>query len=88
MIKTTIQITNACGVGLRASLDLLQVVQVSKSSVLFSCGDRTSNGLDIVSITYLCACNLSTVNIEVDGEDEKETMDKLMETFNSFITKY
>ncbi len=79
MIKTTITISNKLGLHARASAKLTKLAGSFSSDVYLSRNNRRVNAKSIMGVMMLAAGLGSTVEIEIDGEDETAAMAALRE---------
>lgn len=78
-----VQVKNAMGIHTRPATVIVQILQNSKSDVMFTHKKSTINAKSILSILMLCAQRNSKITITVEGEDAEMTMDKLVEAFEN-----
>lgn len=77
MIQSSIQISNKLGLHARASAKLTKLAGSFKSEVHLSRNGRRVNAKSIMGVMMLAAGLGTTVEIEVDGEDEAAAMEAL-----------
>jgi phosphocarrier protein len=83
MIKTQIEIINKLGLHARASSKFTQLATMFKSEVWLARNQRRVNGKSIMGVMMLAAAKGSTVELEVNGEDEQSAMDALVALINN-----
>ena len=74
MQQKEIEIINKLGLHARASAKLTQAASGFKSDVFLTRNGRRVNAKSIMGVMMLAASRGSTVNVEVDGEDEEHAM--------------
>ncbi len=82
MIKTTITISNKLGLHARASAKLTKLAASYKSEVFMSRNGRRVNAKSIMGVMMLAAGLGCEVEIETQGEDEREAMDAIVALIN------
>ena len=78
MIKTRTTISTKLGLHARASAKLTKLAGSFPCDVWMSRGDRRVNAKSIMGVMMLAAGIGTTVEIETDGEREKEASDALL----------
>jgi phosphocarrier protein HPr len=81
MIKRDIKVVNKLGLHARASAKLTQLASSFKSAVWISRNGRRVNAKSIMGVMMLAAGLGSTVEIEVDGEDEDSAIEAVTKLF-------
>lgn len=74
MQQKEIEIINKLGLHARASAKLTQAASGFKSNVFLTRNGRRVNAKSIMGVMMLAASRGSTVNVEVEGEDEENAM--------------
>ena len=74
MQQKEIEIVNKLGLHARASAKLTQAASGFKSDVFLARNGRRVNAKSIMGVMMLAAARGSTVNIEIEGEDEALAM--------------
>ena len=74
MQQKEIEIINKLGLHARASAKLTQAASAFKSEVFLARNGRRVNAKSIMGVMMLAAARGSTVNIEIEGEDEERAM--------------
>jgi len=72
-----------CGLHLRPAASLVRVAREFRSTILIRCGDRVSDLRSILGIIALCATLGTTVDIEVNGDDEQAATDAVERVFSA-----
>lgn len=83
MIEQEIEIINKLGLHARASAKLTQLAAKFKSEVWMTRNKRRVNAKSIMGVMMLAAGKGSKVVLEVEGVDEKECFDALLELINN-----
>ncbi|MBS4163719.1 Phosphocarrier protein HPr [Candidatus Protochlamydia amoebophila] len=78
-----VQVKNSMGLHTRPATTIVKLLQNCKSDVYFTHKQETINAKSILSILMLAARKNSKITIAVEGEDANDTMDKLIEAFES-----
>jgi phosphocarrier protein HPr len=82
MIKASISISNKLGLHARASAKLTKLAGTFQSEVFMTRNDRRINAKSIMGVMMLAAGLGSTVELEVDGPDERAAMDAIAALIN------
>jgi len=78
MLQQTVTIINKLGLHARAASRLVETAQTYSSNITISQGSSQANGKSIMALLVLAApCN-TTLELNVDGEDEVEAMHALV----------
>lgn len=83
MIKTQVDIINKLGLHARASSKFTQLATTFKSEIWLARNQRRVNGKSIMGVMMLAAGKGSTVELEVNGEDEQKASDALIALINN-----
>lgn len=83
MIQKEILIQNKLGLHARPAALFVQTASKFKSDVYVSRNDHEVNGKSIMGVMMLAAEKGSTLTLTVNGEDEKEAMDALIDLINN-----
>ena len=78
MIKATTRINNKLGLHARASAKLTKLAGSFRSEVFLSRNGRRVNAKSIMGVMMLAAGMGTEVEIETEGEDERQAMDALI----------
>ena len=78
MIKETTTIINKLGLHARASAKLTKMAGSFPCEVFMSRGERRINAKSIMGVMMLAAGLGSEIELETDGEREREAMDALL----------
>jgi phosphocarrier protein len=79
MIQQDVEIINKLGLHARASAKLTQLAAKFKSEVWMTRNKRRVNAKSIMGVMMLAAGKGAVVNLEVEGVDEKECFDALLQ---------
>ena len=82
MIRTTVTISNKLGLHARASAKLTKLAGTFASEVFMSRNGRRVNAKSIMGVMMLAAGIGTEVEIETDGDDERQAMDALLALVN------
>lgn len=80
MLQTKVTVPWAEGLHLRQAMRLVRAAQKFHSRMSARCGSRRADMRSVVSLLALCATLGTTLDIEVNGDDEQEaaqTVDQL-----------
>jgi len=83
MIEQEAEIINKLGLHARASAKLTQLAAKFQSEVWMTRNKRRVNAKSIMGVMMLAAGKGAVVQIEVEGPDEKECLDALMQLIDS-----
>ena len=78
MIKTSTTISNQLGLHARASAKLTKLAGSFPCEVWLSRGERRINAKSIMGVMMLAAGLGTEIELETDGEQEREAMDALL----------
>ena len=79
MITTRITITNKAGLHARAAARLVSTASNYNSRVELGNSEKMVDGKSILSIMLLAACQGSELDLTIDGEDEQEALQAILE---------
>ncbi len=79
MLQREIEIVNKLGLHARASAKLTQLAGQYKSEVWMARDGRRVNAKSIMGVMMLAAARGNKISLEIDGPDEKEAMDALVQ---------
>lgn len=82
-LKHKVQVKNSLGLHTRPATLIVKLLQNSKSEVQFTYKKLTINAKSILSILMLAAAKKSNITITIEGEDAEETLEKLIDAFES-----
>jgi len=82
MLRQEIEIINRLGLHARASAKLTQLAGSYASEVWMSRDGRRVNAKSIMGVMMLAAAKGTSIEFEIDGTDEKEAMDAILELIN------
>ena len=83
MIKEKITLQNETGLHARPAGELAKLASAFKSNINLNVDGKTVNAKSILGIMSLGIKTNTEIEIECDGEDEKEAMEKILEAFNN-----
>jgi phosphocarrier protein HPr len=83
VIERKVKILNSLGLHARPSAQFVQIASKFKSDVYLSKNDREVNGKSIMGVMTLAAEMGSLLTIKIDGNDEKNAMEALVNLINS-----
>jgi phosphocarrier protein HPr len=78
-----VRIKNSLGLHARPATVIAKLLQGTASDVSFTYRKATINAKSIMSILMLAATKNSLITIVVDGDDAHETMQKIVEAFET-----
>ena len=78
-----IRIKNALGLHARPATVIAKLLQGTSCNVSFTYRKETINAKSIMSILMLAATKNSVITVSVEGENAKETMQKIVEAFEN-----
>jgi phosphocarrier protein HPr len=81
MINAELEIKNKLGLHARASALLVQTIAPFKSRVLICFKGREINAKSIMGLMLLAAGKGSILKLQIEGDDEQETMHVLRDLF-------
>ena len=79
MLNRDIEITNKLGLHARASAKLTQLAGQFASDVFLARNERKVNAKSIMGVMMLAASRGTTIALEVDGADEEQAMQALVQ---------
>ncbi len=82
-LSRKLRIKNALGLHARPATVIVKLLQGTTSQVSFTYRKETINARSIMSILMLAAAKNSLITVAVDGEDAEETMQKIVEAFET-----
>ena len=83
MIKDKIILQNETGLHARPAGELVKLASTFKSDINLTVNERTVNAKSILAIMSLGIKASTEIEIECNGEDEVEAMNKIFEAFNN-----
>ncbi len=83
MINQTVTIINKLGLHARAAAKFVNTALRYESDVCLKCNQRRADGKSIMSIMMLAAPQGTSIDLEVDGKDEQEAIDVLVDLINN-----
>ena len=82
MIQKTVKIQNKLGLHARAASSFVKIAQEFASTVTVTSSSATANGKSIMNMMILQASHGSEILLEVEGEDETESIEALSNLVN------
>ena len=82
MLQQDALIVNKLGLHARASAKLTQLASGFKCEVMLSRNSRRVNAKSIMGVMMLAAAKGTTIGIEIDGEDEADAMQAILNLIN------
>jgi phosphocarrier protein len=82
VINRTITIQNKLGLHARSASSFVRTVSAFASNVTVVNEYATANGKSIMSMMLLQASQGTQIELHIDGEDEKETLDAIVSLIN------
>lgn len=82
MIKKKLRVKNRLGVHARPAGDIVDITSRSASEIIMSFDNTKANAKSILNVMMLAIPPEAEVEVEINGEDEKETMVALEKLFN------
>ena len=83
MLQQDAQIINNLGLHARASAKLTQLASQYPCEVWLSRAGKRVNAKSIMGVMILAAAKGSTITVEINGEQEQEAMDAILELINN-----
>ncbi len=83
MITKTIKIINKLGLHARASAKFVSTASRFQSDIEVSNSNQTINGKSIMGVMMLAAHQGTELSLSIDGPDEDEMMNALVELINN-----
>ena len=83
MIKEKVILQNETGLHARPAGELVKLASTFKSDINLTVNERTVNAKSILAIMSLGIKASTEIEIECNGEDEVEAMNKILEAFNN-----
>lgn len=83
MVEKEVQITNKLGLHARPAAMVVQTASKFKSEIRLIKDDLEINGKSIMGVMMLAAEKGSILKIRVEGEDEAQALEKLIQLFES-----
>jgi len=83
LVEKEIQIKNKLGLHARPAYMVVQAASKFKSEIRFIRDELEVNGKSIISVMMLAAEKGSIIKIRIQGEDEQEALEDLVQLFES-----
>mgnify|MGYP003704874531 FL=1 len=85
MLTTSVKIINKLGLHARASAKLTQVANQFQSDVWIEKNGKKVNAKSIMGVMMLAASQGSDVTITIQGSDEKEALNSILDLINDYF---
>ena len=85
MINDELQIINKLGLHARAASKLVSCASRFSSSIRIAKGDQWADGKSIMSVMMLAAGQGTTLQVEIDGDDEQDAFQALTDLVNDYF---
>lgn len=82
-LSRKVRIKNLLGLHARPATVIVKLLQGTRSAVSFTYRKETVNARSIMSILMLAATRNSMITVVVDGEDARETMQRIVDAFEN-----
>lgn len=82
MIESEIEISNKLGLHARAAAKLVKIAGAYESSIEIEKQDQRVNAKSIMSVMMLAAGRGNTIKLYIDGTDESDATNALLELIN------
>lgn len=83
MKNTTVTVIDPIGIHARPATIISQSVSKFQSSVTFNMGEKKCNAKSLINIMALGAKKDATIEIVIEGADEQECMDALLQAMRN-----
>ena len=77
-----VKVKNALGLHTRPAAAIVKLLQLRKSSVLFTYKDETINARSIMSILMLAARKNALITVTIEGDEAEVTLEQLIRAFD------
>ena len=81
MVRATAKVENRYGLHARAAVTIVNEASRFKSDIFFVKGDDRINAKSILGVMVLEATQGTDIDIEVEGPDEREALDAIIDLF-------
>ena len=82
MIRTKLVVTNKLGIHARPAGMIVDITGQIKSDVTFIFEGSRANAKSILNVMMLAVPPLAEIEVEINGEDEQEVLQKLEQLFH------
>lgn len=79
MVEKSVTIINKTGMHARPASQFVKLITKYKSNIQLVKGDRSANAKSLINILSLGINAGTVINVKVDGEDEKEALDVIVD---------
>lgn len=83
MLQQQVEIINKLGLHARAAAKFVTTASGFESDIYLARGDQKINGKSIMGVMMLAAAKGSHLELSVEGEDEQQALDALVELINN-----
>lgn len=83
VIEVTVKVKNKLGLHVRPATTIAKILQKRNAKVTLTYKGQSINARSIMSIMILAAPKNALLKIKVEGTDAKETLEELLEAFNT-----
>lgn len=88
MVQNTILITNKVGIHLRPAGKICEHASKFHSKITLVHGDKNVNAKSLLSVLSACVRSGDEITLICEGDDEKEALDKLLDTIEEINHLY
>lgn len=85
MIQTKITIINKYGLHARAAAKFVSTASAFSSAINMGRDGQLVNGKSIMSVMMLAASKGTELDIEIDGDDEKDALEAIIQLVENFF---
>ena len=85
MVTKQVVIKNPTGLYARPAAQLVELCKTFKSAVSLQAGERKCDAKSIFSVLRSCIKLGETVDVFVEGEDEQEALDQIVDFINELV---
>lgn len=83
MLHKTVKIINKLGLHARAAAKFVACASRFNSEIQIKKGEQCANGKSIMGVMMLAASQHTEIELIVDGEDEQQLLDAIVELINA-----
>ncbi len=83
MLRKEVEIINKLGMHARAAAKFITLAQTFSSDIKIEKQGQIVNGKSIMGVMMLAAAKGTTITLVIDGEDEEQAMQSLIELINN-----
>lgn len=85
MLQRTVTIKNKLGLHARAAAKLVNTANRYESTVKLNNGEKSADAKSIMGIMMLAAAQGTELDLTIDGDDEDEAMDSVIELIDDLF---